>query len=185
MTKNKKLSFHLLCLLQHVDCSSVTCTEPLTYTPTGTPCGCVLPIQVKLHLGIPISTFFPLVSELAEEIAASVALNYSQVRIMGADAASQQLDKTAVLVNLVPRGVKFDYITAFHIYDKFWRRQVLIKDSLFVAYEVLYVHYPGMNLIIPMINHRSYPLKSFLFPFHLYEILVFLQVFLLLLLHPL
>ncbi|XP_024027901.1 receptor-like serine/threonine-protein kinase ALE2 [Morus notabilis] len=128
----------------NTDCSSVTCTEPLTYTPTGTPCGCVLPIQVKLHLGIPISTFFPLVSELAEEIAASVALNYSQVRIMGADAASQQLDKTAVLVNLVPRGVKFDYITAFHIYDKFWRRQILIKDSLFVAYEVLYVHYPGL-----------------------------------------
>lgn len=103
-----------------------------------------MPIQVKIHLGIPIYTFFPLVSELAKEIAASVGLNYSQVRIMGADAASQQLDNTAVLVNLVPRGVKFDYITAFKIYDKFWRRQVLIKESRFGAYEVQYVDYPGL-----------------------------------------
>ncbi|XP_062087688.1 receptor-like serine/threonine-protein kinase ALE2 isoform X2 [Humulus lupulus] len=126
------------------DCSSVTCTEPLTYTPTGSPCGCVLPIQVKLRLGIAIYTFFSSVSELAEEIAASVNLNHSQVRIMGADAASQQLVKTAVLVNLVPKGVKFGYTTAFAIYEKFWRRKVLINESRFGSYEVLYVHYPGL-----------------------------------------
>ncbi|PON48146.1 Mitogen-activated protein kinase kinase kinase [Parasponia andersonii] len=128
----------------NTDCSSVTCTEPLTYTPTGSPCGCVLPIQVKLRLGISIYTFFPLVSELAEEIAASVTLNHSQVRIMGADAATQRLEKTAVLVNLVPKGIKFDSTTAFLIYEKFWRRQVLIKESLFGPYDVLYVHYPGL-----------------------------------------
>ncbi|KAL5579493.1 hypothetical protein UlMin_011935 [Ulmus minor] len=126
------------------DCSSVTCTEPMTYTPTGSSCGCVLPIQVKLQLSVTVFTFFPLVSELAEEIAASVALNHSQVRIMGADAASQQLEKTAVLVNLVPKGIKFDYTTAYLIYDKFWRRQVSINASLFGPYDVLFVHYPGL-----------------------------------------
>lgn len=125
-----------------VDCSSVTCTEPLTYTPPGSPCACALPIQVKLRLGVAIYTFFPLVSELAEEIAASVSLNQSQVRIMGADADSQQLEKTAVLINLVPR-VKFDDTTAYVIYEKFWRRQVVIKASLFGAYEVLNVKYSG------------------------------------------
>lgn len=146
-------------LLLFVDCSSVTCTEPLTYTPTGSPCGCVLPMQVKLRLGIAIYTFFPLVSELAEEIAASVTLNHSQVRIMGADAASQQLEKTVVLVNLVPKGFKFDYTTAFAIYEKFWRRQVLIEDSRFGSYEVLYVHYPGLE--ISLLYHVSAEIKGF------------------------
>ncbi|XP_044496878.1 receptor-like serine/threonine-protein kinase ALE2 isoform X2 [Mangifera indica] len=126
------------------DCAMVTCTEPLTYTPPGSACGCVRPIQVKLRLGIAIYTFFPLVSELAEEIAASVGLNHSQVRIMGANAASQQLEKSTVLINLVPRGVKFKDTTAFSIYRKFWKRQMSIKASLFGPYEVLYVRYPGL-----------------------------------------
>lgn len=102
------------------------------------------PIQVKLQLDVAIYTFFPLVTELAEEIAASVAINRSQVRIMGADAASQQLEKSTVLINLVPTGITFDGTTAFQIYEKFWRRQVSIKPSLFGDYEVLYVHYPGL-----------------------------------------
>uniref|UniRef100_A0A2P2JSF5 Receptor-like serine/threonine-protein kinase ALE2 isoform X1 n=1 Tax=Rhizophora mucronata TaxID=61149 RepID=A0A2P2JSF5_RHIMU len=63
---------------------------------------------------------------------------------MGADAASEHLDQSTVLINLVPRGVKFDGTTAFSIYRKFWNRQVLIKDSLFGAYEALYVRYPGL-----------------------------------------
>ncbi|KAH7565501.1 hypothetical protein JRO89_XS09G0218900 [Xanthoceras sorbifolium] len=126
------------------DCASVTCTEPLTYTPPGTPCGCVWPIQVKLSLSVAIYTFFPKVSELAEEIGSSIRLNHSQVRITGANAASQQLEKSTVLINLVPRGVKFDDTTAMFIYKKFWRREVFIKASLFGAYEVLYVRYPGL-----------------------------------------
>ncbi|TXG68548.1 hypothetical protein EZV62_003483 [Acer yangbiense] len=126
------------------DCASVTCTDPLTYTPPGTPCGCVWPIQVKLSLSVAIYTFFPRVSELAEEIGASIRLNHSQVRIMGANAASQQLEKSTVLINLVPRGVKFDDTTAMFIYKKFWRREIFIKASLFGAYDVLYVHYPGL-----------------------------------------
>ncbi|KAG5248633.1 receptor serine/threonine-protein kinase [Salix suchowensis] len=109
------------------DCASLACSEPLTYTPAGSPCGCVWPIQVKLRFSVAIYTFFTLVTELAEEIAASVALNHSQVRIMGANAA-----------------VKFDDSSAFSIYKKFWNRQVIIKPSLFGAYEVLYVRYLGL-----------------------------------------
>lgn len=126
----------------------MTCTEPLTYTPPGTPCGCVWPIQVKLQLGIAIYTFFPLVTQLAEEIAASVGLNHSQVRIMGANAASQQLEQSTVLINLVPQGVKFYGTSAVLIYKKFWQRQVSIKASLFGPYEVLYVRYPGYMFIL-------------------------------------
>lgn len=110
------------------------------------------PIQVKLQLDVAIYTFFPLVTELAEEIAASVAINHSQVRIMGADAASQQLEKSAVLINLVPTGITFDGTTAFQIYEKFWRRQVSIKPLLFGDYEVLYVHYPGYKLILDFLK---------------------------------
>ncbi|XP_019455781.1 PREDICTED: receptor-like serine/threonine-protein kinase ALE2 isoform X2 [Lupinus angustifolius] len=126
------------------DCLSMTCSEPLTYTPPGSPCGCVWPLQVKLCINIAIYKFFPLVSKLAEEVAASVLLNHSQVRIVGADVAKQQLEKTNVLINMVPKGVKFDHTTAFLISKKFWHREILIDDSLFGAYEVLYVQYPGL-----------------------------------------
>lgn len=126
-----------------VDCTSLTCTEPLTYTPPGSPCGCVWPIQVKLRLSVALYTFFPLVSELADEIATGVSLNHSQVRIMGANAANQQLDKTIILINLVPLGEKFNHTTAFLIYKKFWLKRVSIKTSLFGGYEALYVQYPG------------------------------------------
>ncbi|XP_022964175.1 receptor-like serine/threonine-protein kinase ALE2 isoform X3 [Cucurbita moschata] len=122
----------------------ISCTEPLTYTPPGTLCGCVWPIQVKISLDVAIYTFFPLVSELAEEIADSIGLNHSQVRIMGADAASQQLEKTTVLINLVPRGPKFNDTMAFSIYQKFWHRKISINASLFGRYQVLNVKYPGL-----------------------------------------
>lgn len=125
------------------DCA-ITCTEPLTYTPPGTPCGCVWPVQVKISLDVAIFTFFPLVSELAEEIAESIGLNHGQVRIMGADAASQQLEKTTVLINLVPRGSKFNHTTAFFIYQKFWQGKIPINASLFGRYQVLNVKYPGL-----------------------------------------
>ncbi|KAK8989716.1 hypothetical protein V6N11_064133 [Hibiscus sabdariffa] len=126
------------------DCTSMTCSEPLTYTPLGSPCGCVWPIQVKLRLGVAIYTLFPLVSELAQEIAASVGLDQRQVRVMGANAASQELDKSTVLIYLVPWDVRFDHSTALVIYKKFWKRQVSVKASLFGPYEVVYVRYPGL-----------------------------------------
>ncbi|MED6193034.1 hypothetical protein PIB30_015237 [Stylosanthes scabra] len=126
------------------DCMMMTCSEPLTNTPPGSPCGCVWPLQVKIRMSIAIYKFFPLVFELAEEIAASLLLDCNQVRIVGADAANHQLEKTTVLLNLVPQGVKFDDTTAFLIYKKFWHRELLTDASLFGAYEVLYVHYPGL-----------------------------------------
>ncbi|KHN42518.1 Receptor-like serine/threonine-protein kinase ALE2 [Glycine soja] len=82
--------------------------------------------------------------ELAKEIATSVLLNHTQVRIVGADAANQQLEKITVLLDLVPKGVKFDDTSAILIYKKFWYREILIDASVFGAYEVLYVHSPGL-----------------------------------------
>ncbi|XP_043704517.1 receptor-like serine/threonine-protein kinase ALE2 isoform X2 [Telopea speciosissima] len=126
------------------DCTSLTCTEPLTNTPPGSPCGCVWPIQVGVRLSVALYTFFPLVSELAEEIAAGVFMKQSQVRIMGANAANQQPEKTIVLIDLVPLGEKFDNTTAILTFEKFWHKQVTIKTSFFGDYEVLYVRYPGL-----------------------------------------
>ncbi|KAL4583715.1 hypothetical protein LXL04_008298 [Taraxacum kok-saghyz] len=126
------------------DCTTVTCTQPLTYTPAGLPCACVWAIEVRLRLRISPFAFFPLVAELAKEIATSVSLNVSQARIMGANAAAEQLDKTIVLVNLVPLSENFDPATAFSIYQKFWKKQVSINRARFGAYEVVSVSYPGL-----------------------------------------
>ncbi|KAL2555074.1 Protein kinase superfamily protein [Forsythia ovata] len=126
------------------ECTSVTCTEPLTYAPPGAPCGCVWPIEVRLRFSISLYMFFPLVSNLAKEIANSILLDQSQVRIMGADAANHQLEKTTVLLNLVPLDEKFNPATAFSIYTKFWKRKVSIRTSVFGVYEVVYVRYPGL-----------------------------------------
>ncbi|KAI3727324.1 hypothetical protein L1987_67137 [Smallanthus sonchifolius] len=129
---------------QDVDCTTVACTQPLTYTPAGSPCACVWPIEIKLRLMISPYAFFTLVSELADEIAASVSLNVSQARITGANAAGEQLDTTIVLVNLVPLKQNFDPTTAFSIYQNFWKKQVSINETLFGAYEVVDVKYPGL-----------------------------------------
>ena len=105
-------------------------------------------MQVGLSLSVALYTFFPLVSELAEEIATGVFMKQSQVRIIGATAASEQPEKTVVLIDLVPLGEKFDSTTAFLTYQRFWHKQVAIKTSLFGDYEVLYVHYLGMYVLI-------------------------------------
>ncbi|KAK8654712.1 hypothetical protein V6N13_107315 [Hibiscus sabdariffa] len=145
------------------DCSTTICTDPYTNTPPGSPCGCVLPMQVGLRLSVALYTFFPLVSELAGEIAAGVFMKPSQVRIMGANAASEQPEKTLVLIDLVPLGEKFDNTTAFITYNRFWHKQVAIKSSLFGDYEVLYVRYLGLPPSPPlppdagMIDGGPYP----------------------------
>ncbi|KAJ0074995.1 hypothetical protein Patl1_33517 [Pistacia atlantica] len=89
------------------------------------------------------------------KLQASVGLNHSQVRIMGANEVSQQLEKSTVLINLVPWGVKFKDTTAFSIYRKFWKRQMSIKASLFGPYEVLYVRYPGLPPSPPLAHSGS------------------------------
>lgn len=127
-----------------VDCSSTICTEPYTNTPPGSPCSCVWPMQVGLLLSVDLYTFFPLVSELAKETAAGVFMKQSQVRIIGANADSQQAEKTIVNIDLVPLDEKFDSTTAMLTFQRFWHKQVVIKSSYFGDYEVLFVHYPGI-----------------------------------------
>ncbi|KAJ6856885.1 hypothetical protein NC651_038543 [Populus alba x Populus x berolinensis] len=137
-------------LIESADCSTTVCTEPYTNTPPGSPCGCVLPMQVGLGVSVALYTFFPLVSELAQEIAAGVFMKQSQVRIIGANAPSQQLEKTIVLIDLVPLGERFDNSTAFLTYQRFWKKQVVINASFFGDYEVLYVRYLGLPPPPPM-----------------------------------
>ncbi|XP_073289800.1 receptor-like serine/threonine-protein kinase ALE2 [Primulina huaijiensis] len=128
----------------HKACAPLTCTEPLTYGPPDSPCVCVLPIQVGLSLTVALYTFFPLVSELAKEIAAGVHMKQSQVRIMGANANAVNPQKTIVLIDLIPPGAKFDDTTAYLTFQRFWHKQVVISTSLFGDYDVIYVQYPGL-----------------------------------------
>lgn len=101
-------------------------------------------MKVGLRLSVSLYTFFPLVSEFASEIAIGVFMKQSQVRIMGADAANLQPDKTIVFIDLVPLGENFDNTTAFFTSERFWHKQVAIKTSYFGDYDVLYVSYPGI-----------------------------------------
>ena len=101
-------------------------------------------MQVGLRLSIALYTFFPLVAELAKETAAGVFMKQSQVHIIGANAASEQPEKTVVLIDLVPLGEKFDNTTALLTFQRFWHKQVVIQASYFGDYEVLYVRYPGI-----------------------------------------
>ncbi|XP_020702201.1 receptor-like serine/threonine-protein kinase ALE2 isoform X1 [Dendrobium catenatum] len=128
----------------NLNCGPITCQEPLANPLPGAPCTCVQPIKVGLRLGVALYTFFPLVSEFAQEIASGIFVKQSQVRIMGANAASEDTEKAVVLIDLVPLGKEFDYTTAFLTYEKFWHKQVAIQASYFGDYEVLYVLYPGL-----------------------------------------
>uniref|UniRef100_A0A1D1YGG7 Receptor-like serine/threonine-protein kinase ALE2 n=1 Tax=Anthurium amnicola TaxID=1678845 RepID=A0A1D1YGG7_9ARAE len=128
----------------NLDCLSLPCTEPYTNPPPGSPCVCALPMKVKLRLGVALYTFFPLVSELAQEIADGVFVKQSQVRVMGANAASEQPEKTIVLIDLVPLGQKFDNAMALLAYERFWRKKIDIRTPYFGDYDVLYVLYPGL-----------------------------------------
>ncbi|KAI7725648.1 hypothetical protein M8C21_001673, partial [Ambrosia artemisiifolia] len=132
------------------DCSSLTCMEPLTSTPPGTPCKCVMPMQVELRLGTSLYNFFPLVSDLAFEMASGLFMRSSQVRIMGANEDDQDPEKTDVMINLVPLGEKFDNYTAYVTAQRLWLKQVPIKSSRFGDYEVLFVKYPGLPPSPPM-----------------------------------
>lgn len=126
------------------DCATLTCVEPLTNTPLASPCGCVLPMQIGILLGVAPYAFFPLVPELASEIAAGTYLKQSQVRIMGANADNEYQEKTYVNVNLVPLEEKFDTTTALLTYERFWQKKVILNGTLFGDYQVTFVHYPGL-----------------------------------------
>ncbi|KAF1870510.1 hypothetical protein Lal_00003716 [Lupinus albus] len=126
------------------DCLSTICSDPYTNSPPGAPCGCFWPMKVGLRLSVSLYTFFPLVSELASEIATGVFMRQSQVRVMGANIDSQQPDKTVALIDLVPLMEEFDNTTAFLTSERFWHKEVAIKASYFGNYDVLYVTYPGL-----------------------------------------
>jgi len=124
-------------------------------------------MQVGLGVSVALYTFFPLVSELAQEIAAGVFMKQSQVRIIGANAPSQQLEKTIVLIDLVPLGERFDNSTALLTYLRFWKKQVVINPSFFGDYEVLYVRYLGKQFL---------NVKNFFFLFFLFFSWIFIEV---------
>ncbi|TVU21388.1 hypothetical protein EJB05_31018 [Eragrostis curvula] len=128
----------------NLDCKSLSCPEPLTDPPTGAPCACVLPIKVAIRLSVDLYSFFPLVSDFAEEVSSGVNMAQRQVRVMGANVANDQPDKTVVLVDLVPMQVKFDHATAFSAFESLWSKKLPLKPSIFGDYEILYVVYPGL-----------------------------------------
>ncbi|XP_072994481.1 uncharacterized protein [Typha latifolia] len=128
----------------NLDCMQLPCTDPLTNSLPGSTCTCVRPIKVGLRLSVALYTFFPLVSELAREIASGVLMKQSQVRIMGANSANEEPEKTIVLIDLVPLEKDFAPTMAILVYQKFWHKQVFINPLYFGDYDVLYVLYPGL-----------------------------------------
>lgn len=128
----------------NLDCNLLTCPEPLTDPPAGAPCACVLPIKVGIRLSVDLYSFFPLVSDFAEEVGSGVNMARRQVRVMGANVAGDQPDKTVVLVHLVPMHVNFDNATAFSTFQRLWSKRISLKPSVFGDYEILYVVYPGL-----------------------------------------
>ncbi|XP_015688161.1 receptor-like serine/threonine-protein kinase ALE2 isoform X2 [Oryza brachyantha] len=128
----------------NLDCNSLACPEPLTEPPAGAPCVCVLPIKVGIRLSVDLYSFFPLVSDFAEDVSSGINMAQRQVRVMGANVAGDQPDKTVVLVDLVPMQVKFDNATAFSTFESLWSKKVSLRPSVFGDYEILYVVYPGL-----------------------------------------
>ncbi|KAK1314196.1 Receptor-like serine/threonine-protein kinase ALE2 [Acorus calamus] len=142
-------------------CDEVNCPDSQTPTPIGSPCGCVLPMQVELDLGVTPYVIFPLIPELEVEVAKGTYLKQSQVRIMGASADLQDLDKTVVNIFLVPLGEKFDNTTALLIYERFSQRKIPLNATLFGDYDVISIQYPGLPATPPS---GSRPSGSDVFP---------------------
>ncbi|KAI7734856.1 hypothetical protein M8C21_008794 [Ambrosia artemisiifolia] len=124
--------------------SGCGCVEPLAATPIGSPCGCVYPMKVRLHLEVSVHAVFPVVNELAIEIATGTYLTQSQVVITGANADDENQGRTAIDVNLVPLGEKFDNFTAKLTSERFWHKKLSLNRTLFGDYEVEYIIYPGL-----------------------------------------
>lgn len=120
------------------------CLDPLAPTPIGSTCGCVIPMKVRLLLDVSLYAIFPVVNELEIEVASGTYLKQSQVIITGASADSQSQDRTAVDINLVPLGEKFDDTTAVLTYERFSQKKVPLNKTLFGNYEVAYITYPGL-----------------------------------------
>ncbi|KAJ0611657.1 putative protein kinase RLK-Pelle-Extensin family [Helianthus annuus] len=120
------------------------CVEPLTATPFVSPCGCVFPMKVRLLLEVSVYAVFPVVNELEIEIATGTYLTQSQVVITGASADDENKERTAIDVNLVPLGEKFDNFTAKLTSERFWHKKLSLNRTLFGNYEVVSIIYPGL-----------------------------------------
>ncbi|GMH19466.1 hypothetical protein Nepgr_021307 [Nepenthes gracilis] len=125
------------------------CLEPFTSTPIGSPCGCVLPMKVRLLLSVAAYALFPEVNELEIEVAAGTYLKHSQLQFVGATADSQNQERTIVDLNLVLLGENFDNTTATLIFERLLRKEVPLNNTLFGIYEVIYIKYPGILSSLP------------------------------------
>lgn len=101
-------------------------------------------MTAQLQLGISLETLFPLVAELAKELANGLFLQTSQVRIVGANAEDQDQGKTDVSAQFVPLDTAFDNTTADLLATRIWTHQVTLNETLFGNYSVIFVQYPGI-----------------------------------------
>ncbi|XP_017230270.1 receptor-like serine/threonine-protein kinase ALE2 isoform X1 [Daucus carota subsp. sativus] len=137
------------------------CLEPLTSAPFGSLCSCVFPMKVRLLFDVSLLAIFPVINELEIEVAEGTYLKQSQVVITGASADDQNQDKTAVDINLVPLGEKFDNTTATLTYERFWQKKVPLNKTLFGTYDVASITYPGLpSLPLSGGHHSSGPSGS-------------------------
>ncbi|CAA0833423.1 Receptor-like serine/threonine-protein kinase ALE2 [Striga hermonthica] len=144
---------------------SQSCAEPLTSAPFGSPCMCVIPMRVKLLLGVPLYAIFPEVTELEIEVAAGTYLKQSQVAIIGASADTQNQERAVVDIYLVPLGEKFDDTTAILTYERFLRKKVPLNRTLFGDYGVMNISYPGLPSSTPFgegptAGNQQYPISA-------------------------
>lgn len=126
-----------------LDCKDVPCSAPYTQTPVGSPCGCVLPIQVALELDVALDAFLSQVSLLTKEVASGTLLLQSQAKIAGVNAYSQDQRKTVVEIDLVPLGKAFDNLTVLMIFQRFRHHEVLSRESDFGNYRLVSIRYSG------------------------------------------
>lgn len=131
-----------MCFCLHpTDCKE--CEDGYTSAPAGAPCGCVVPMTARFQLAISLEKLFPLVAELAKELAESLFLQPSQVRIMGANAVEQFQDNTDVTAQFVPLAMSFDNTFAGLLASQIWEHRLKLNETLFGRYLVILVRYPG------------------------------------------
>jgi hypothetical protein len=104
-------------------------------------------MTARLQLAISLEKLFPLVAELAKELADSLFLQPSQVRIVGANAVAQFQDKTDVTAQFVPLATAFDNTTAVLLASQIWDSRVKLNETLFGHYLVISVRYPGNSSV--------------------------------------
>ncbi|XP_024387701.1 receptor-like serine/threonine-protein kinase ALE2 isoform X2 [Physcomitrium patens] len=127
------------------DCRQA-CPDGYTYTLPGAPsCSCVIPMRAQFQLGIKLEKLFPLVAELAKELASGLFLQTSQVRILGANSVEPDQDKTIVSAEFVPLDTKFDNTTAHLLATRLWGGEVPLNETPFGIYSVIYITYPGLS----------------------------------------